>query len=116
MSDYYPQTIDYGPLFAPPRARASDPATSHAAAKRAASTAGGHREAIVEALARGPAGQSEIAKRTGLTVAAVSKRLKELRDACRIERCGECRSASGGREAMYRRIERQLAREATDGR
>jgi predicted Rossmann fold nucleotide-binding protein DprA/Smf involved in DNA uptake len=102
MSDYYPQTIDYGPLFAPPRARATDPATSHAAAKRAASTAGGHREAIVEALAAGPAGQTEIARRAGLTVAAVSKRLKELRDAGRIERFGECRSGTGGREAMYR--------------
>ena len=108
MSDYYLQTIDYGPLFAAPRARASDPATSHAAAKRAASTAGGHREAIVDALVRGPAGQSEIAKRTGLTVAAVSKRLKELRDAGRIERCGECRSGTGGREAMYRNTTRSV--------
>jgi predicted ArsR family transcriptional regulator len=107
MSDYYPQAIDYGPLFAAPRARASDPATSHAAAKRAASTAGGHREAIVEALVGGPAGQSEIAKRTGLTVAAVSKRLKELRDACRIERCGECLSGTGGREAMYRNTDKR---------
>jgi DNA-binding HxlR family transcriptional regulator len=99
MSDYYPQTIDYGPLFAAPKARASDPATSHAAAKRAASIAGGHREAIVEALAGGPAGQTEIARRAGLTVAAVSKRLKELRDAGRIERTG--REVAGG-ESEYR--------------
>jgi predicted Rossmann fold nucleotide-binding protein DprA/Smf involved in DNA uptake len=100
MSDYYPQTIDYGPLFAPPRARATDPATSHAAAKRA--PVAGHCAKVLEALAAGPAGQTEIARRAGLTVAAVSKRLPELRDAGRIERCGECRSGTGGREAMYR--------------
>jgi DNA-binding HxlR family transcriptional regulator len=99
MSDYYPQTIDYGPLFAPQRARATDPATSHAAAKRAASTAGGHREAIVEALAAGPAGQTEIARRAGLTVAAVSKRLPELRRAGLVERTG--REVEGG-ESEYR--------------
>jgi DNA-binding IclR family transcriptional regulator len=57
---------------------------------------------ILDALAAGPAGQSEIASRTGLTVAAVSKRLSGLRNDAHIERCGECRSATGGREAMYR--------------
>ncbi len=99
MSDYYPQTIDYGPLFPAPKARATDPATSHAAAKRAAATAGGHREAIVEALAAGPAGQTEIARRAGLTVAAVSKRLPELRRAGIVERTG--REVEGG-ESEYR--------------
>lgn len=110
MSDYYPEIVECGPLFAAPRARASDPPTSHAAAARAKRSAVGHREAIVKALASGPAGQSEIARRTGLTVAAVSKRLKELRETGRIERCGECQSDTGGREAMYRNTE------ATDGR
>ena len=61
------------PLFA--AARRTDPPTSHAA----------------------------IAARTGLTIAQVSKRLGELRRAGLIERDGETRSASGGREARYRR-------------
>ncbi len=100
MSDYYSQTLDDLPLFAPARARASDPATSHAAARRA--PVANHCAMILDALAAGPAGQSGIASRTGLTVAAVSKRLSGLRNDGHIERCGECRSATGGREAMYR--------------
>lgn len=95
MSDYYSQTIDFGPLFA----RASDPPTSHAAARRAVGAAGVHRDAIVAALAAGPGGQTEIARRTGLTVAAVSKRLCELRRAGRIERTG--REVAAG-ETEYR--------------
>jgi len=78
-----------------PIARASDPPTSHAAAAR---------ETILNALAAGPAGQSMLAVRTGLTVAAVSKRLPELRRAGLVVRDGETRSASGGREALYRRV------------
>jgi len=100
MSDYYSQTLDDLPLFAPARARVSDPPTSHAAARRA--PVANHCAMILDALAAGPAGQSEIASRTGLTVAAVSKRLSGLRNDGHIERCGECRSATGGREAMYR--------------
>jgi hypothetical protein len=91
VSDYYSQTLDDLPLFAPARARVSDPPTSHAAAKRA--PVANHNAMILDALAAGPAGQSEIASRT---------RLSGLRNDGRIERCGECRSATGGREAMYR--------------
>jgi hypothetical protein len=99
---------DFGPLFSQPTARATDPKTSHDAAKRASGSAGQHRAAIVEALGLGPAGQTEIARRTGLTVAAVSKRLCELRRAGVIVRVGDATSATGGREAAYGR--------ATDGR
>lgn len=88
------------PLFA--AARRTDPPTSHAAAARVPAFRGGHHAAILEALAAGPAGQSEIAVRTGLTVAQVSKRLGELRRDGVIERDGETTSASGGREASYR--------------
>ena len=107
MSDYYLDTITRCadmPLFKA-AARKSDPPTSHAAAKRAPVT--GHCAKVLEALAAGPAGQTEIARRTGLTVAAVSKRLPDLRRRGVIEQCGECQSGSGGREAEYRR--------ATDG-
>ncbi len=78
------------PLFA--AARKTDPATSHAAAKRA--PVAGHCAKVLEALAAGPAGQTEIARRAGLTVAAVSKRLPELRRAGLVERTG--REVEGG--------------------
>ena len=83
------------PLFA--AARKTDPATSHAAAKRA--PVSGHCAKVLEALAAGPAGQTEIARRAGLTVAAVSKRLPELRRAGIVERTG--REVEGG-ESEYR--------------
>jgi predicted Rossmann fold nucleotide-binding protein DprA/Smf involved in DNA uptake len=88
------------PLWA--AARATDPQTSHAAAKRAPVSE--HCRRILEALAVGPSGQSGLAERTGLTVAQVSKRLCDLRRAGAIERDGETVSASGGREARYRRV------------
>jgi len=84
-----------------PIARRSDPPTSHAAAARAPL---GDRQLILDALAAGPAGQSMLAVRTGLTVAAVSKRLPELRRAGLVVRDGETRNAGGGREALYRRV------------
>jgi len=91
--------VDSLPLFAA-AARRTDPPTSHAAAKRAPVSE--HRRRIVEALAAGPAGQSGIAERTGLTVAQVSKRLPELRRAGLIERTG--RKVAAG-EFEYRRCE-----------
>lgn len=105
MSDYFPDATLALPLFRQAAARASDPPASHYAAKRA--PVAGHCRLILESLEAGAAGQSEIARRTGLTVAAVSKRLPDLRRDGLIERCGECVSSSGGREAAYRR--------ATDG-
>lgn len=80
------------PIFA--AARATDPATSHKAARRA--PVRGHRLRVLEALAAGPAGQTEIARRTGLTVAAVSKRLPELRREGLVERTG--REVAAGEE------------------
>jgi DNA-binding MarR family transcriptional regulator len=97
MTGFFPEP----PLFA---ARRTDPPTSHAAAARVQAFKGQHATAILEALAAGPAGQSAIAERTGLSVAQVSKRLSELRRAGLIERDGETRSASAGREARYRRL------------
>ena len=99
MSDYYPDCP--GPLFA--LARRTDPPTSHAAAARAPRFKGEHQQRILEALAAGPAGRSGIAERTGLTILQAAWRLGKLQDDGEIERCGECRSASGGREAEYRR-------------
>lgn len=84
-------------------ARPSDPPTSHEAARRSRSFASGHRLLILQALESWPAGQTEIARRTGLTVAAVSRRLGELARGGLIVRDGDAISASGGREASYRR-------------
>ena len=97
MSDYSSSVMDYGPLFA---ARKTDPPTSHAAGARARVFRGKHHKKIIDALADGPAGQTEIAARTGLTVAQVSKRLKELREAVWIEKTGR---VVGGGESEYRR-------------
>jgi predicted Rossmann fold nucleotide-binding protein DprA/Smf involved in DNA uptake len=84
MSDYYAPAEAVLPLFA--AARRTDPPTSHAAAARAPVSE--HCRRIMDALTSGPAGQSGIAERTGLSVAQVSKRLSELRRAGLIERTG----------------------------
>lgn len=111
MSDYYQsdeKRIACTPLFAPVYgapavlARPTGPATSHEAARRSQSFASGHRLLILQALEAGPAGQTELASRTGLTVAAVSRRLGELARGGLIVRDGEARSASGGREARWK--------------
>lgn len=78
-------------------ARATDPQTSQEAARRA--PVAGHCRLILEALAAGPAGQTELAARCGITVAAVSKRLPELRRAGLIEKTG--REVAAG-ECEYR--------------
>jgi predicted Rossmann fold nucleotide-binding protein DprA/Smf involved in DNA uptake len=91
------------PMFAAARARKSDPPQCHEAARRA--PVRGHCAVILAAFAAGPAGQSEIVRRTGLSVAQVSKRLPDLRDKGLIERDGDAVSASGGREASYRRCD-----------
>ena len=89
--------IESLPLFH--AARRTDPPASAAAAARATAFKGDHARRILEALAAGPAGQTEISKRTGLTVAQVSKRLHELRKVGAIERTG--REVAGG-ENEYR--------------
>jgi len=77
MSDYYPD-IDAAvaalPLFA--QARKTDPATSHQASRRA--PVRGHAAKVLEALRAGPAGQTEIGRRTGLLPHQVNKRLADL--------------------------------------
>lgn len=80
--------------------RRTDPPPSRAAAAATPSFARGHRARIVAALEAGPAGQTELARRTGLTVAAVSKRLHELRKAGAIEPTGR---EVGNGETEYRK-------------
>lgn len=98
MSDYWPQAVDYGPLF-----RAKDPTTSVAAGRRARGIASQHRPLIVQALSDGPANRDEIARRCGLPKDAVWRRLSQLEKDGLIERTGEERPGESGLcQAVYR--------------
>ena len=61
-----------------PIARRTDPQTSKAAVARVASVAPSHRNIIAAAIASIPMTVKEVARFTGLTQYAVSKRLPEL--------------------------------------
>ena len=95
------EAIESLPLFA--AARRADPPTSKAAAADAPAFAGDHARRIVEALAAGPAGKTEIGRRCGLTEQQVARRMHELRRAGLVERTGrQVTSASGCGEDEYR--------------
>ncbi len=66
------------------RARFTDPATSHAAARKAARFAASHAGRILAALQQGPATAHELERRTGLTVPQIDRRMTELADAGRV--------------------------------
>lgn len=87
-----------------PRARQSDPWTSHAAAQRATEFAGTHTDIILRALARhGPATIDELAKRTPLTAVQIARRLADCEKNGLAEPTGLCRmSASGRPERVWR--------------
>lgn len=62
-----------------PRARRTDPSTSHKAAERAASFAGSHSERILVELIRVGSGTAKsISENTGLTVVQIDRRLVEM--------------------------------------
>lgn len=62
-----------------PRARRSDPATSHAAADRAANFAGTHADRILAALKEvGTGTPPSISEKTGLTVVQIDRRHHEM--------------------------------------
>jgi predicted ArsR family transcriptional regulator len=109
VSDYYLDVVSRLadlPLFA--AARKTDPPTSHAAAREAASFRGEHHTAILEALAHGPAGASGIAARCGLLPHQINKRLNELAKAGRIVATGRVvESASGRGEREWQITPRQ---------
>lgn len=83
------------PLFG--AARASDPATSHAAAAQAGGLASKHQRQILAALLDGPAGASGIAARCGLLSHQVNKRIAELARDGRIVQTGRVVTSSSGR-------------------
>jgi FixJ family two-component response regulator len=103
MSDYYLDTaarVADLPLF-----RRDDPQTSkHAGtAARDSGLVSDHERRIIEALASGPAGKCEIARRTGLTEQQVARRRAGLMRAGRVELTGRMvRSDSGCVEGEWR--------------
>ena len=65
-----------------PKARNTDPHTSHQAAESAKELAKQHQERILICLTKhGPAGKDEIARLSGLDSTAVSRRMAELQKA-----------------------------------
>lgn len=64
-----------------PRARRTDPTTSHAAAKRAENFVGTHVEQIQEALVFAQGTAREISAVCGLTVEQIDRRLPEMQRA-----------------------------------
>lgn len=76
---------------APPLARATDPATSHRAAERAATFKGKHEAAIFGWLCDHPAGGTyrEIAAGTNLEPVAVARRMKGLQERAGVYADGE---------------------------
>jgi hypothetical protein len=87
--------ITYTPDF--PRARNSDPATSHAAAA-AVTTAAAHYGLIHAALILfGPSGKDRIASLAGLDPSQVARRLPEMRRMGLVDLTGETVQSSSGR-------------------
>ena len=113
MSDYFSENVRAIKLdmplfnaasmeFRDPKvlARASDPATSHAAAKINRT---GKKWKVLEALRLGAAGQTEIAARCGLLTHDVGKRLNDLRnDGLAVHTGREVRNAGGLMENEWR--------------
>jgi len=87
--------VDGGYIF--PRARNSDPATSHAAAG-AVTTAAAHYGLIHAALILfGPAGKDRIAALAGLDPSQVARRLPEMRRLGLVGLTGETVQSNSGR-------------------
>ena len=68
-------------MMAETRARRSDPATSHAAARNAAFFADSHKGRIMAALKEGPRSSHGLAVMAGLTLVQTDRRLPELQRA-----------------------------------
>lgn len=102
MSDYYANAEAVLPLW-----RKADPETSKVAGVAAREFLGDHERLILEALAAGPAGKCEMARRCGLTEQQVNRRLAVMRRDGLIERTGRIvRSDSGCSEHEYRSTQR----------
>jgi predicted ArsR family transcriptional regulator len=85
-----------------PKARNTDPITSHMAAESAKELARKHRERIAQCLMQGPCGVSELAVRAGLEPHQAGKRMKELeQEGLAIPTGKTVRSRSGRQEREW---------------
>lgn len=104
FDDAEPQTMPDAQLIrSKPRARKTDPETSHAAARQveASGTAKRHGEMIVTALrANDGLTSEELASRAGLDRVAAARRMKELETDGRIRRGPPRKSAITGRPGV----------------
>lgn len=80
-----------------PRARDSDPLTSHEAADMVANLAATHHRILLDALGRGAASAEQIGDITGIPAYAVRKRLPELQRVGFIAPTGGMRKTRSGR-------------------
>jgi hypothetical protein len=85
-----------------PNARATDPWTSHAAARLAEVKAGTGRAFALDVLRRYPAGLAdfELAELTGWPLNSINKRRGELRDGGLVEATEETRETPAGAKAI----------------
>lgn len=85
-------------VFGQPRARASDPLTSHDAADQAEGLASQHYEQILSCLRRfGALGKDGIAKRSGLEGNQVARRMSELHRLGLVTLTGGLTKSNSGR-------------------
>lgn len=84
-------------MFDAPRARRSDPDTSHEAAESAKELAARHHRMILSALSIGPCGKDRIATRTALNGVQVCRRLSEMERAGLIKPTGRNVKSTAGR-------------------
>lgn len=80
-----------------PRARRSDPVTSHLAASQAKDLSKVHHALILGALRRGAAGVDRIGQLTRLDAHQVGKRMAELQKARAVKLTGETVRSTSGR-------------------
>lgn len=85
-----------------PATRASDPDTSHMAARMTEPTAGTHRGRCLRLLQEHPEGLTDfdLARLTGLQQTSIGKRRGELRDAGMVQDSGRRRRAPSGALAI----------------
>lgn len=97
----------FGAAIAAPRARSSDPDTSHSAAARAIEFSGKHAAAIFTWLADHPTGgtKDEIADGTGVDSIAVARRMAGL-CASGVYDSGERRKSRTGRASIVWKVHR----------
>jgi hypothetical protein len=104
------EPVDELPLFAAPRARLSDPATSHAAAASMVTGADVQRGLIVRLLmSHGPHTNDEIDRAFAWRTGTASRRTAELVADGSLIATGETRPTVSGRDARVLDVARQAA-------